>query len=111
GIMSLFGWIAKARRSKAFRSRPTTATKRFVPRVELLEGRSLPSAAPLVAGQQVLVVHKGESIQAVVDSAQPGAVIDIEPGHYAQTVSVATPGIQLIGLQDSHGHGVVIDNP
>jgi parallel beta-helix repeat protein len=68
-------------------------------------------AAPLVVGQQVLVVHKGGSIQAVVDSAQPGAVIDIEAGHYAQAVTVATPGIQLIGLQDSQGHGVVIENP
>src|SRR5262249_34945700 len=117
GNMSLFGWIAKARRPKAFRNRPTTAAKRFVPRVELLEGRTLPSAAvlglapysahdpaiaaPLVAGQQVLMVHKGGSIQAVVDSAQPGAVIYIEAGHYAQAVTVATPGIQLIGLQDS----------
>ncbi len=72
------------------------------PRLELLETRDLPSAA-------AITVHPGDSIQAAVDAARPGGVIFIDPGTYLQTVTVAKPGIHLIGL--SGGGGVVIENP
>src|SRR5262249_47489488 len=80
----------------------TTRSDTFRPRLEVLESRELPSAV-------AITVHPGESIQAAVDAARPGTVINIEAGTYLQTVSVAKPGIQLIGL-DGPG-GVLIENP
>jgi parallel beta-helix repeat protein len=59
----------------------------------------------------VVVVHRGESIQAAVDAAQPGTEILVEPGTYYQTVEVSTPGLALVGLNGPHGEGVVIQNP
>src|SRR5262249_19092144 len=81
--------------------RPVRQTYR--PRLELLEQRFVLSG---------IVVQPGQSIQAAVDTAPAtGAVITIEPGTYQQTVTVAKPGIQLIGLEDANGRGVVIQNP
>lgn len=54
-----------------------------------------------------LIVHCGGSIQAAVDAAETGSVIQIEPGTYSEAISVNKPGIQLIGS----GDGVVIQNP
>ncbi len=54
-----------------------------------------------------IIVHSGESIQAAVDAAQPGMLIKIEPGTYAETITVAKAGIKLVGL----GANVVIQNP
>ncbi len=56
------------------------------------------------------VVHSGGSIQAVVDAAKPGAVINIEPGTYYEDVTVNKPGIKLIGL-GKKGQEVIIQNP
>lgn len=57
-------------------------------------------------GRPAVVVHAGGSIQAAVDAAAPGAVIRIEPGTYAEAITVHTAGIKLIGAA-----GVVIANP
>src|SRR5712692_9860751 len=87
----------RAERRRALRSHV------FRPRLETLESRDLPSAPAAIT------VHPGDSIQAAVDAARPGTVISIEPGTYLQTVTVAKPSIQLIGLNGRGG--VVIENP
>jgi pectin methylesterase-like acyl-CoA thioesterase len=51
-------------------------------------------AAPLVPsadriGRAGVTVHAGESIQAAVDAAGPGTVIQIEPGTYAEAIHIA----------------------
>lgn len=61
-------------------------------------------------GRPDVIVHAGESIQAAIDAAGPGAVIHIEPGTYAEAIRVTQPGIKLVGLRDA-GAGVVIENP
>ncbi len=54
-----------------------------------------------------MVVHTGSSIQAAVDAASAGFIIQIEPGTYTEAIVVNKPGIQLIGSAD----GVIIQNP
>jgi parallel beta-helix repeat protein len=61
-------------------------------------------------GRSDMVVSNGASIQAALDAAAPGAVIHIQPGTYAEALTVTRPGIKLIGLRDASG-GVVIQNP
>ncbi len=78
--------------------------------LELLEDRTVPSAG-FGPGHVVLVVHPGESIQAAVNLAPAGAEIDVEPGVYAEAVTVAKPGIHLEGHRDRHGMGVTLVNP
>ncbi|MEP6584851.1 MAG: parallel beta-helix domain-containing protein [Ginsengibacter sp.] len=60
---------------------------------------------------KVIIVHKGGSIQAAVDAANPGATILIESGTYSEAVKVDKPGISLIGLSCFAGEKVIIQNP
>jgi len=62
-------------------------------------------------GRPDAVVKAGQSIQAAVDAASPGAVIHIEAGTYSQSVTVYKAGIKLIGLTGPNGEGVVLENP
>jgi parallel beta-helix repeat protein len=62
-------------------------------------------------GRADIVVHPGESIQAAVDAAGPGTVIQIEPGTYAEAIHISVPGLALVGQQRPDGRGVVIENP
>src|SRR5258708_7258337 len=78
------------------------------PTMELLEDRTALSAGP---GHVVLVVHRGGSIQAAVNRAPAGAEIDVESGVYAEAVTIAKPGIHLVGQNDRHGTGVSLVNP
>jgi parallel beta-helix repeat protein len=73
-------------------------------RLEALEPRMVLSTPP------TLVVHPGDSIQAAVDAAPSsgGAIIDIEPGLYQQSVHVNKPGIAIIGLSGLGGAGGVV---
>jgi parallel beta-helix repeat protein len=89
-------------------------------RRELLSTTAVPSVPPGLPGgiscggfpgHHQFVVHDGASIQAAVDAADPGSSIYIEPGTYAQTVTVAKPGISLIGLYGRRGASVIITNP
>src|SRR4030095_12283618 len=54
-----------------------------------------------------VIVHAGSSIQAAIDAAEAGSVIQIEPGVYHEAIVVNKPNIQLIGS----GDGVIIENP
>src|SRR5215475_9807944 len=54
-----------------------------------------------------VIVHTGSSIQAAINGAEAGTIIQIEPGTYSEAIVVNKPGIQLIGS----GDGVVIQNP
>jgi cytochrome c peroxidase len=47
---------------------------------------------------QTLRVAPGESIQAAIDRARPGDVVEVEPGVYRQAVTVDVPGITLRGI-------------
>jgi len=57
-----------------------------------------------------IVVHNGESIQAAVDAAATGMLIQILPGTYKESITVAKAGIKLVGVSEN-GAGVVIQNP
>ena len=56
----------------------------------------------------VLVVNDGESIQAAVQSAEPGTTIQIMPGTYNETVYIDKDGIRLIGVI-KEGNRAVLD--
>jgi len=57
-----------------------------------------------------IIVHAGNSIQAAVDAAAPGALIKIEPGTYSEAITVSKAGIKLVGLT-TYEAGVIIQNP
>ncbi len=46
---------------------------------------------------QVTVVRPGQSIQAAIDAASPGAIIVVKPGTYAENLVIKTDGITLKG--------------
>jgi parallel beta-helix repeat protein len=54
-----------------------------------------------------VIVHAGSSIQAAINTADAGSIIQIEPGTYSESIVINKPDIQLIGS----GDGVVIQNP
>lgn len=55
-----------------------------------------------------IIVRAGESIQAAVDAAAPGALIRLMPGTYSGAITITKPGIQIIGDGET---AVIIDNP
>ena len=82
----------------------------------------------IITSAAELTVENGASIQNVVDQAQPGDVVLVEPGVYNQSVYVDRPNITLRGLRNgddwavldgefilsdgiiSSGHSTVIEN-
>jgi parallel beta-helix repeat protein len=58
-----------------------------------------------------IVVHAGGSIQAAVDAANPGDIIQIEAGTYHEAIVVNKAGIQLIGITGAGNERVIIENP
>ncbi len=58
-----------------------------------------------------IVVHRGGSIQAAIDVANPGGIIHIEAGTYNEAIVVNKPGIRLIGIACNPGEKVIIQNP
>jgi parallel beta-helix repeat protein len=84
--------------------RPSVPAGSFRPAVEALEGRDLPSGGPIL-------VHPGSGtpLQTAISNAAPGSTILIEPGTYAEAVTVAKANLTLIGLPGPGG--VVIRNP
>jgi pectin methylesterase-like acyl-CoA thioesterase len=55
------------------------------------------------AGDAVIVVKDGESIQEAVKRAAPGTTIQILPGTYHETVYIDKDGIRLIGVIEEPG--------
>ena len=62
-------------------------------------------------GKADIVVHKGGSIQSAINGAKPGMVIQVEPGTYAEAVTISQAGIKLVGLTNFKGEGVILQNP
>ena len=54
-----------------------------------------------------IIVHAGQSIQAAVNAASPGSIIQIEPGVYNESIVVNKANLQLIG----NAAGVIIQTP
>lgn len=54
-----------------------------------------------------IIVHAGSSIQAALNTADAGSIVQVDPGIYKEAIVVNKPGIQIIG----GGIGVVIQNP
>ncbi|MGC0416542.1 right-handed parallel beta-helix repeat-containing protein [Embleya sp. AB8] len=54
--------------------------------------------APVAHAQGRRFVHPGESIQAAVDAAAPGEVVDVLPGTYPGSVLIGTDGVTLRGV-------------
>jgi parallel beta-helix repeat protein len=57
-----------------------------------------------------ITVHAGESIQVAIDAAQSNSLIKIEPGTYAESITINKAGIKLVGITQK-GKGVIIQNP
>src|SRR5262245_23432561 len=53
------------------------------------------TATPALAG--AIVVHPGESIQAAIDAAPPGATVTVTKGTYREAVCLTRDGIGLRG--------------
>lgn len=71
-----------------------------------------PDLEPLAdVAQAASIVHAGQSIQAAINAAAAGAVIQIEPGTYGEALTVDKPGIRLVGLGGDGKPGVVLRNP
>jgi len=56
---------------------------------------SLLLVAVPVSAHGVTIVRPGQSIQAAVDAARPGATIVVKRGRYAENVAITTDGIKL----------------
>ncbi|KOG30760.1 right-handed parallel beta-helix repeat-containing protein [Streptomyces resistomycificus] len=61
-------------------------------------GAGLGAAPPAGAAHMTHVVFPGESIQKVVDAAEPGDTVLLTTGTYRESVTVTTPGITLRGM-------------
>lgn len=57
----------------------------------------LPATAAWAGGAKVRVVEPGESIQAAIDAASPGDTILVEPGTYAEALTITTDDLTLKG--------------
>ncbi len=65
---------------------------------------------PVDAGvHHVWMVHPGESIQSAVDQAQPGDLVEVQPGVYQESILVHTGNLTLQGLPDAGGQWPVLD--
>lgn len=50
-----------------------------------------------VSAASTIYVHRGESIQAAIDSATAGGVISLSPGTYRENLEIATSNVHLVG--------------
>jgi parallel beta-helix repeat protein len=72
-------------------------------------GASLASQSQ-AKGKPDAIVTSGSSIQAAIDAAGAGDMIQIQPGIYHEAIIVNKPGLRLIGISNQSG-GVIIENP
>ena len=71
---------------------------------------ALAAVSTATAAAATIHVHRGQSIQAAVNSADPGDTIVLDRGRYFQTVFVGRPGLTLRGA-GSGPHGTVLRQP
>ncbi|MBC2905328.1 right-handed parallel beta-helix repeat-containing protein [Streptomyces cupreus] len=64
-------------------------------------GAAFGAAPPVGADPMIHVVFPGESIQKVVDAAEPGDTVLLTAGTYRESVNVSTSGITLRGMGPS----------
>src|SRR3954453_21491565 len=62
------------------------------------------------AAAATIHVHRGQSIQAAVNSADPGDTIVLDRGRYFQSVGIINSGITVRGA-GSGRHGTVLRQP
>src|SRR5690606_41433362 len=75
-------------------------------RIDLCEGVLMSS----VADTRVEVsLVPGESLQAVLDDAEPGTVLRLAEGTYEGSLSITTPGVRLVGA--GAGRTVIVPGP
>jgi parallel beta-helix repeat protein len=58
-----------------------------------------------------ITVKRGHSIQAAINAASPGTVINVETGTYAEALTIDKAGITIRGIGGEKGAGVIIQNP
>jgi len=71
---------------------------------------ALAAISSATAAAATIHVHRGQSIQAAVNSAHPGDTIVLDRGRYFQTVFIGRPGLTLRGAGSGH-HGTVLRQP
>lgn len=69
---------------------------------------SAPRTAP-VESSRIITVQAGNSIQAAVDEAKPGDVIEIMPGTYHEAVKFKQHNLTLRGVPDANGRYPILD--
>ena len=70
----------------------------------------LAASSSATAAAATIHVHRGQSIQAAVNRADPGDTIVLDRGRYFQTVFIGRPGLTLRGA-GSGRHGTVLRQP
>lgn len=83
-----------------------------MPRSAMLTALGLVLAATPAVAAAKIVVHNGESIQAAIDAAPPGATIIVKPGVYqgtsaARALTITKEGIHLVGAA-RHNQPVIL---
>ncbi len=68
-----------------------------------------PAARPEERGPRKLVVQPGQTIQEVVDQAQPGDVVEVPYGVYHERVVVDVSNITLRGVPNERGEWPILD--
>jgi hypothetical protein len=89
----------QGRRLTARRFRLTTAAT--VAAIALVPFPMMMTTSAEAAGR---VVHPGESIQAAIDAAGPGATIRVAPGTYHESIIITTDGVTLVGSGPDQTH-------
>ena len=59
--------------------------------------------------QHNLIIHPGESIQAVIDQAIPGDTVVVMPGVYHEALKVNVVNLTLLGEPDANGQWPILD--
>lgn len=111
----MWTWFASAKAAgKPWLKRGCSRGHPFHPGIEALEGRALPSTATtaLPPGAVLeksgdILVKPGTDVQKVLNAVPANSRILLEPGTYAEALTVSRSGIQIVGL----GDGVVLQNP
>ena len=86
-----------------------TKATAFVLAVALLA--LLPPVSGIAAQQHRAHVKPGQSIQAAINAASPGTVIEVAAGHYQENLVIDRDGITLEGTGLTGAHATVLEPP